>query len=348
MKSKLFFVVAAALLISAGGAFGQIQPGPYFTDFHDTSFSSTFNGELLPVGTIIEAYDPDSVLCGIDTVTMPGAFGFMPVYGDQSETPGVDEGAETGDTIRFVVNGYTATVVSGDPTWADQNQRNVTLDVNTGDVTIALTAISQPGLTLVAPGDTVAMSIEVRNDGSGLDYYGLQVSMTQPEGTNELNEWESIIPDTLVYAESGETVTVDFLIRAPIWPGDTANVVSYTLFSYLDTTVRIEDDVDVYATVTDVNDGFGPALPGSFTLQQNYPNPFNPTTTVAFELSSRSIVSFEVYDILGRQVESRYLGSMAAGEHSLEFDGSNLASGVYLYRLSTETAVQTRKMMLVK
>ena len=114
---KKLTLVAGLLTVLGGSSVAQeINPTPYFTNFHDTLFSSTFNGELLPVGSIITAYDPDSVLCGLDTVTMAGAFGFMPVYGDEPvTTPGLDEGAETNDTITFKINGITATVVSGDP-----------------------------------------------------------------------------------------------------------------------------------------------------------------------------------------------------------------------------------------
>ena len=89
-------------------------------------------------------------------------------------------------------------------------------------------------------------------------------------------------------------------------------------------------------------------LPGGFTLYQNYPNPFNPTTTIAFSLPTRSRVELQVIDVLGRSVETRELGQLPAGDHQYEYDASNLASGVYFYRVITDTGNQTRKMVLVK
>jgi len=89
-------------------------------------------------------------------------------------------------------------------------------------------------------------------------------------------------------------------------------------------------------------------LPISTKLHQNYPNPFNPTTTISFELSEDSPVSLSVYDVLGREMMTIASAQFAAGTHSISFDASTLASGIYLYRLQTSNTVLTRKMSLVK
>ena len=90
-------------------------------------------------------------------------------------------------------------------------------------------------------------------------------------------------------------------------------------------------------------------VPGSYALDQNYPNPFNPQTTIRFALSQSEAVQLTVYDLLGRQVATLINGeSLAAGTHQVAFDASNLASGVYIYRLETEGFTQTRQMMLLK
>jgi hypothetical protein len=85
-----------------------------------------------------------------------------------------------------------------------------------------------------------------------------------------------------------------------------------------------------------------------FRLQQNYPNPFNPTTTITYELPRTSHVSLTVYDMLGREVSVLVNEKKEAGVHEVEFNGSALASGVYLYRLTTGAFTQTRKMIVVK
>lgn len=85
-----------------------------------------------------------------------------------------------------------------------------------------------------------------------------------------------------------------------------------------------------------------------FSLNQNYPNPFNPTTNISFTLNEAQHVSLTVYDMLGRQVRVLENGVMAAGEHTVHFDASNLNSGIYLYRLSTQHGTVTRNMTLLK
>ena len=91
-------------------------------------------------------------------------------------------------------------------------------------------------------------------------------------------------------------------------------------------------------------------VPMVATLSQNYPNPFNPVTNLSFELPAQDKVSISVYDITGRRVAVLVRNeTMSAGRHTLSFDGSRLASGVYLYRMQLGTGQQfTRKMTLVK
>ncbi len=91
-----------------------------------------------------------------------------------------------------------------------------------------------------------------------------------------------------------------------------------------------------------------PPGPRSFALMQNYPNPFNPTTAISYELSANSQVSLKVYDILGREVATLVNGKENAGSHSVTFDGSRLASGVYFYRLEAGAFSDTKKLMLVR
>jgi hypothetical protein len=89
-------------------------------------------------------------------------------------------------------------------------------------------------------------------------------------------------------------------------------------------------------------------VPAQFSLSQNYPNPFNPSTTIKFELPNTSHVSLNVYDILGREVSVLVNERKAPGSYEVKFDGSNLASGVYFYRLQTESFVDTKKLLLLR
>jgi hypothetical protein len=89
-------------------------------------------------------------------------------------------------------------------------------------------------------------------------------------------------------------------------------------------------------------------LPSEFRLLQNYPNPFNPSTTIRYGLPNRSHATLTVFNTLGQQVTVLENGEREAGYHEVRFDGSRLASGVYLYRLQAGSFVQTRKLLLLK
>jgi len=89
-------------------------------------------------------------------------------------------------------------------------------------------------------------------------------------------------------------------------------------------------------------------IPLQVKLHQNYPNPFNPVTTIQYELPQQQEVRLEVFNVLGRRVAVLFSGSQQAGYHSIQFDASRLASGMYLYRLQAGNVVLTQKMMLVK
>ena len=102
-------------------------------------------------------------------------------------------------------------------------------------------------------------------------------------------------------------------------------------------------------TITGVNDLNGTAaLPISYSLSQNYPNPFNPTTTIRFALPKAGDVNLAVYDILGRKIAELVHGNLTAGYHTVNFNASNLASGVYFYRIQAGDFVSVKKLMLLK
>lgn len=89
-------------------------------------------------------------------------------------------------------------------------------------------------------------------------------------------------------------------------------------------------------------------LPTAFSLYQNYPNPFNPTTTIRYEIPVQSDVQLSVYDLTGRRVAILVNGVVQAGSYSVQLDGSQLASGVYMYRLTAGSQVISKKLTLIK
>lgn len=89
-------------------------------------------------------------------------------------------------------------------------------------------------------------------------------------------------------------------------------------------------------------------IPVTVALNQNYPNPFNPTTQISYDLPQTADVRLEVYDLVGRQVATLVNQTMEAGSHSVNFDASNLSSGVYIYRLNAGNMVLSRKLTVIK
>jgi len=89
-------------------------------------------------------------------------------------------------------------------------------------------------------------------------------------------------------------------------------------------------------------------VPVETNLKQNYPNPFNPSTMISYSLSKASYVKLSVYNILGKELTTLVDGFQLAGNHSTYFLASNMASGVYFYRLETEGYTAMKQMLLVK
>lgn len=90
-------------------------------------------------------------------------------------------------------------------------------------------------------------------------------------------------------------------------------------------------------------------IPLVFALKQNYPNPFNPRTTIEFALKHDANVNLSIFDVTGKQVQSIFSDDkLSAGIHRIQFDGSNLPSGVYLYKLSAGNNSAVKRMALIK
>ncbi len=89
-------------------------------------------------------------------------------------------------------------------------------------------------------------------------------------------------------------------------------------------------------------------IPVSYSLSQNYPNPFNPVTAINYAVPKQSLVTLRVYDILGREVAALVNEVKAPGYHTVDFNASNLGSGVYFYKLESGNFTDIKKMIVIK
>jgi hypothetical protein len=89
-------------------------------------------------------------------------------------------------------------------------------------------------------------------------------------------------------------------------------------------------------------------LPDKYCLTQNYPNPFNPMTSIKFAIPENSFVKISVFDVIGREICVLVNQEKTAGNYIVDFDASQLSSGIYYYRLEAKDFVEVKKMMLLK
>ncbi len=108
------------------------------------------------------------------------------------------------------------------------------------------------------------------------------------------------------------------------------------------------DKVSIMALAPKISVGSGEKVPSEYILEQNYPNPFNPTTLLNYSVKEAGLVKIKVYDVLGSEIAELVNEIKEAGYHSVEFNASNLPSGVYIYKIQVNEFSTSRKMLLLK
>jgi acetyl esterase/lipase len=227
------------------------------------------------------------------------------------------------------------------------NLANLALLATAGPVRYETCSVQKGLDTIMIPGAMVNLRIGLRNMGAT----GVITNVT----------------GRIAPINSADFVTIPFLDWPTLYPGDTvyystrATELDFDAGWALGDTALFSIDISsngvkfwhdtMRFALTGVVEGVGAeedVLPTSFALQQNYPNPFNPSTTIKYELPKSSVVRLSVFDMLGREVSVLVNERRDAGVHEVKCDGSNLASGVYFYRLQAGDFVSTKKMLTLK
>ena len=142
------------------------------------------------------------------------------------------------------------------------------------------------------------------------------------------------------YGNDGEHFNVAIIIS----PYPISQQMAFDLHDVSDT-LPVVAEFD-FGVVSGVEDEF--VQPDDFILFQNYPNPFNPTTKIQYTVSNRQFISLNVYDVLGNEIAVLVNEEKPSGTYEVDFDASNLPSGVYMYRLTSGNISLSKKLILLK
>ena len=198
----------------------------------------------------------------------------------------------------------------------------------------------------------------IRNNGSVATIRGAKVSFTSRDSWVQT---AATAPRPLSDIPPGAVATSQFLSTVAYDSTTCPGYVNLVAELSVEGETYWTDSVRVYVPTVGVEE-VG-RVPTAYALGQNYPNPFNPSTTITYELPTSSEVRLSVYDMLGREVTVLVNEKRNAGVHEVKFDGSNLSSGVYIYRLTVRRMdsviagdsrigagafLQTRTMLLLK
>jgi hypothetical protein len=195
-----------------------------------------------------------------------------------------------------------------------------------------------------------------------------RVLTTVPRGSVYVSAYKSVVPGStdnskfVIVALNMGSSPIDQTFTLQNIPSGTATVTPYvsskTKNCEQQSNIPISGgtftatlaDSSVTTFVGDVVTVVGNVLevPQTFELFQNYPNPFNPTTQIDYSIPAKSYVTLTVYNLLGQEVATLFDGIRQAGRYSAMFDGFELTSGVYFYRLRSNGLVQAKRLILLK
>lgn len=287
-----------------------------------TSSNSTTNG-ITDFGFLIRVTRTTAGIWTIYTSTLPTTNGAGAIASDipSSDNTNVNQGSITDNTYTDFSNGYLGLVtintagalqtVEFDQLYFSQSSTSP-LPV---ELTSFIVSSIEGGILL-----NWSTATEVNN-------YGFNV-----ERRTNSEEWAKI---AFVNGNGNSNSPKNYTFRDNAAP---AGKVQYRL-KQIDFDGKFE-----YSDIVEVN----VEVPSKLALYQNIPNPFNPTTEIKFSLPQTGNVELSIYNMLGEKIQTLVSSVMNAGEHKVFFNASNLSSGVYLYKLTTENSATVKKMILMK
>jgi hypothetical protein len=213
-------------------------------------------------------------------------------------------------------------------------------------------------IALVAFGNYNFQNLWYTTDG-GASWTDVEGNLSGPDGPSV--RWATIFYlDTTMHAFIGTSIGLQSTTALDgsqtVWAQEANTAIGNILIAMMDyreadRTLAVGTHArGVFTATFDSPVGVPPpeGIPSAFGLEQNYPNPFNPSTVIPYSLPHAARVMLKVFDANGREVATLVNGVQEAGTHDIRFTVSNLASGVYFYRLETPEFTATRKLLLLR
>ena len=228
-----------------------------------------------------------------------------------------------------VINLYSIYFINHNKGWAVGEQGNILHTTNGGNLQLI-------DLLLPNGGENIMGNSEYEIRWTSQDIDSVNIYLSLDNGTN----WKEI---ELQYP-SYNTTNNGYLWKVPDTTSNLClikieNFLNDSIFDISDHSFSIIDSVtSVYLNYNQFN----------FFLTQNYPNPFNPTTKIKYQIPKKGFISLKVFDLLGREAATLVNAEKPAGSYEVEFDGSNLSSGIYFYKLQAGDYNEIKKMILLK
>jgi len=353
-----FYVIGGTVAAALGTTVQAYDPGtntwatmaPLPTPVWFATFSTTFNSQYMfsvgggggygtwPATNAVQVYNPATNTWTQETV-LPAAYGC-----NAARWVSPDKVISTG--------GYTGTAFVG------TTYKGIGFPTGGPPPALVVTVTPTGSTTVPNTGGTIPFAITVLNNGPAQPY----TVWGRVRDTGGAYYPPNVGPIT-INTPVGVTITRNRILTVPAgWRSGNYYQVWYgnTSFSYP------AIDADSFMFTKSVVTGNGPfvigestcdgelfpgeiaATPTTSTIISNYPNPFNPSTTIHFTLGDAANVNLTVYDVNGREVANLVNGYRQAGAQAVTFDGTNLASGVYLYKLTADGNTSIAKMILMK
>ena len=196
--------------------------------------------------------------------------------------------------------------------------------------------ITDQGLKFVAPENIQALNIKIPE----IDQVELKNPVILTDSiTSIINKNEGL---SIAVASTSNLIGDIILVPMKVFTNESQTI---EITTYSDNTYKVHQ---VTFSGLSINDELESGVPTKYNLLQNYPNPFNPSTQIQYALPEATHLTLEVFNSVGQKVMEIVNGQQSAGYHTATFDASGLSSGVYLYKLTTPSFTQTKKMLLIK